>query len=63
MALKVFILENSSTKKQRQTDIQNAVREYLKNPKIKVVFEQDQALLCRINAKKSYIHLLKARCK
>ena len=30
MALKVFVLENSTTKKKRQTDIQNAVREYLK---------------------------------
>ena len=40
MALKTFILENSSTKKQRQSDIQKAVREYLKNPKVKVVYDE-----------------------
>ncbi len=43
MALKTFILENSSVKRQRQTDIQNAVREYLGNKKLKVVYdEQDK---------------------
>ena len=40
MALKTFILENSNTKKKRQTDVQNAVREYLKNPKVKVVYDE-----------------------
>ncbi len=40
MALKTFILENSSTKKQRQSDIQKAVREYLKNSKVKVVYDE-----------------------
>ena len=40
MALKTFILENSNTKKKRQTDVQNAVREYLKNPKAKVVYDE-----------------------
>ena len=40
MAFKTLILENSSTKKQRQSDIQKAVREYLNNPKIKVVYDE-----------------------
>lgn len=40
MALKTFILENSSTKKQRHSDIQKAVREYLKNPKAKVEYDE-----------------------
>lgn len=40
MALKTFILENSSTKRQRQSDIQKAVREYLKNPKAKVEYDE-----------------------
>lgn len=40
MALKTFILENSTTKKKRQSDIQNAVREYLGNPKVKVVYDE-----------------------
>lgn len=40
MALKTLILENSSTKKQRRSDIQNAVREYLKNPKAKVEYDE-----------------------
>ena len=40
MALKTFILENSTTKKQRQSDVQKAVREYLKNPKAKVVYDE-----------------------
>ncbi len=40
MALKTFILENSTTKKQRQSDIQKAVREYLNNPKAKVVYDE-----------------------
>ena len=40
MALKTFILENSSTKKQRQSDIQKSVREYLGNPKAKVVYDE-----------------------
>ena len=40
MALKTFILENSTTKKKRQADVQNAVREYLKNPKAKVVYDE-----------------------
>lgn len=40
MALKTFILENSSTKRKRQTDIQNAVREYLGAPKAKVVYDE-----------------------
>ncbi len=41
MGLKVFVLENSSTKKKRQTDVNNAVREYLKNPKAKVVYDEE----------------------
>lgn len=41
MAIKTFILENSSTKKKRQADIQNAVREYLKEPKAKVVYDEN----------------------
>ena len=41
MALKVFVLENSSTKRKRQTDINNAVREYLNNPKAKVVYDEE----------------------
>ncbi len=40
MALKTFVLENSSTKKQRQSDIQKSVREYLNNPKAKVVYDE-----------------------
>ena len=40
MALKTFILENSSTKKQRQSDIQKSVREFLNNPKAKVVYDE-----------------------
>lgn len=40
MALKTFILENSSTKRQRQSDIQKAVKEYLKNPKVKVEYDE-----------------------
>ena len=60
MALKVFILENSSTKKQRQTDIQNAVREYLKNPKIKVVFEENGKITLENAEKKLYVSLTRA---
>lgn len=41
MALKVFVLENSTTKKKRQSDIQNSVREYLGNPKAKVVYDDE----------------------
>ena len=41
MALKVFVLENSSTKRKRQTDVNNAVREYLNNPKAKVVYDEE----------------------
>ena len=41
MALKVFVLENSNTKRKRQTDINNAVREYLNNPKAKVVYDEE----------------------
>lgn len=40
MSLKTFILENSSTKKQRQSDIQKKLREYLDNPKAKVVYDE-----------------------
>ena len=60
MALKVFILENSSTKKQRQTDIQNAVREYLKNPKVKVVFEENGKITLENVEKKLYVSLTRA---
>ncbi|MBE6682747.1 MAG: 4-phosphopantetheinyl transferase family protein [Ruminococcaceae bacterium] len=41
MALKTYILENSSTKKQRQSDIQKKLREYLDNPKAKVVYDDN----------------------
>ena len=40
MVLKTFILENSTVKRKRQTDIQNAVREYLGAPKAKVVYDE-----------------------
>ena len=52
MALKTFILENSSTKRQRQSDIQKAVREYLNNPKAKVEYdEKGRASITNIDKK------------
>lgn len=61
MALKVFVLENSTTKKKRQTDIQNAVREYLKNPKVKVVYDEENGKIALENTeKKMYISVTRA---
>ena len=61
MALKVFVLENSTTKKKRQSDVQNAVREYLKNPKVKVVYDDDTGRATIEGAeKKLYISLTRA---
>lgn len=61
MALKVFVLENSTTKKKRQTDIQNAVREYLKNPKVKVVYDEENGKVALENTeKKMYISITRA---
>ena len=58
MALKVFVLENSTTKKKRQTDIQNAVREYLKNPKAKIVYDEENGKVTVENTdKKVYISI------
>jgi len=60
MALKTFILENSSTKKKRQTDIQNAVREFLKNPKIKVVYDEKGRPSLENAEKKMHISITRA---
>ncbi len=61
MALKVFVLENSTTKKKRQTDIQNSVREYLKNPKAKVVYNEENGKVSVENTeKKVYISIARA---
>ncbi len=57
MALKVFILENSSTKKQRQADIQKAVRDYLDNPKVKVVYGENGKVSLENTEKKLYISI------
>lgn len=57
MALKTFILENSSTKKQRQADIQKAVRDYLGNPKIKVVYDDNGKPAIENSEKKVYISI------
>lgn len=60
MALKTFILENSSTKKQRESDIQNAVREYLGNPKIKVVYDEKGRPSIENSEKKVHISITEA---
>ncbi len=60
MALKTFILENSSTKKQRQSDIQKAVREYLGNPKIKVVYDENGKPSIENSEKKVYLSITRA---
>ena len=58
MALKVFVLENSSTKRKRQTDVNNAVREYLNNPKAKLVYEEETGKATVVGAeKKVYISI------
>ncbi len=57
MALKTFILENSSTKRKRQTDVQNAVREYLKEPKAKVVYGEHGKAAVENTEKKVYISI------
>lgn len=57
MALKTFVLENSSTKKKRQTDIQNAVREYLKDPKAKVIYGEKGKITVESSVKKVHISL------
>ncbi len=61
MALKTFILENSSTKKQRRSDIQNAVREFLKEPKAKIVYDENgERPTVENTAKKHYISVARA---
>lgn len=61
MAIKTFILENSSTKKQRRADIQNSVREYLKEPKAKVVYDENGDKPTVENTeKKHYISITRA---
>ncbi len=60
MALKTFILENSNTKKQRQTDIKNAVRKYLDNPKIKVEFDEKGKITLENCEKKLYLSVTRA---
>ncbi len=55
MALKTFVLENSSTKRKRQGDIQNAVREYLKDPKAKVLYDEKGKPTVESAVKKVYI--------
>lgn len=57
MALKTFILENSTTKKQRQSDIQKSVREYLGNPKAKVVYDENGKPSVENTEKKVYISI------
>lgn len=57
MALKTFVLENSSTKKKRQSDIQNAVREYLKDPKAKVVYDEKGKATVESSEKKVHISI------
>ena len=61
MALKVFVLENSTSKKQRQADIQNSVREYLKNPKAKIVYDEENGKVSIENTeKKMYISIARS---
>lgn len=61
MAIKTFILENSTTKKKRQADIQNAVREFLKEPKAKVVYDENGGMPTVENTeKKHYISIARA---
>ncbi len=60
MALKTFILENSSTKKQRQSDIQKKVREYLNEPKIKVVYDEKGRPSVENSEKKVHISITRA---
>lgn len=60
MALKTFILENSSTKKQRHADIQKAVRDYLANPKAKVVYDDNGKATVENTEKKVYISVTRA---
>ncbi len=60
MAIKTFILENSTTKKQRQTDIQNAVREFLKDKKIKVVYDENGIPSIENSQKKLHLSITRA---
>lgn len=60
MALKTFILENSATKKQRLSDIQKAVREYLGNPKAKVVYDEKGRASIENHEKKVHIAITRA---
>lgn len=60
MALKTFILENSSVKRQRQTDIQNAVREYVGDKKVKVVYDEKGRPSIEGSEKKLYISVTRA---
>lgn len=55
MALKTFILENSSTKKQRCADIQKAVREYLGDDNIKVTYDEKGRPSVENSDKKVYL--------
>ena len=60
MALKTFVLENSSVKKKRQSDIQNAVREYLKDPKAKIVYGEKGKVTVETTEKKVHISITRA---
>ena len=55
MALKTFVLENSDTKRQRHEDIERAVREYLKNPEIKINYDENGKATVENSEKKVYI--------
>ncbi len=57
MALKTFVLENSTTKRKRQSDVQNAVREYLGAPKAKVVYDEKGRPSVENTEKKVYISI------
>lgn len=60
MAIKTFILENSSTKKQRQADIQNAVREFLKDKKVKITYDENGIPSVENTEKKLYLSITRA---
>ena len=60
MALKTFILENSSTKKQRQSDIQKSVRDFLKNQKAKVVYDEKGKITVENTDQKVHISITRA---
>ena len=60
MAIKTFILENSTTKKQRQSDIQKAVREFLKDNKVKIVYDENGIPSVENTEKKLYLSIARA---